>query len=62
MGRKDVIIKELIEEMIGMKIEKEAEEEKFTKFLLRDNRIDDLKRMPDDSDFRQKVLKEYEIN
>ena len=27
MGRKDVIIKELIEEMIGMKIEKEAEEE-----------------------------------
>ena len=28
MGRKDVIIKELIEEMIGMKIEKEAEEEK----------------------------------
>lgn len=28
MGRKDVIIKELIEEMIGMKIEKEVEEEK----------------------------------
>lgn len=28
MGRKDVIIKELIEEMIGMKIEKETEEEK----------------------------------
>ena len=28
MGRKDVIIKELIEEMIGMKIEKEARGEK----------------------------------
>ena len=33
MGRKDVIIKELIEEMIGMKIEKEAEEEIINGFL-----------------------------
>lgn len=34
-------------------------EQKLTKFLLRDNRIDDLKRALDDPAFRQKLLGEY---
>lgn len=34
-------------------------EQSLTKFLLRDNRIDDLKRTFDDPAFRQKLLEEY---
>ena len=34
-------------------------EQKLTKFLLRDNRIDDLKRALDDPAFRRKLLGEY---
>ena len=76
----------VMEEMTGMKIEKEAEDEKvnvckaiqgieergradgiqheqkLTKALLNDNRIDDLKRALDDPAFRQKLLEEYGIN
>ena len=37
-------------------------EQKLTKFLLCDNRIDDLKRALDDSAFRQKLLEEYGID
>ena len=37
-------------------------EQKLTKALLRDNRIDDLKRALEDSDFRQKLLEEYGID
>lgn len=93
MGKKDIITKEYME-MTGMKIEKEAEDEKvnvckaiqgieergravgqsegiqigaeheqrLTKALLSDNRIDDLKRAFDDPAFRQKLLEEYGIN
>lgn len=87
MDRKAVRV---MEEMNGMKIEKESEEEKvnvckalqgieergravgiqigaeheqrLTKALLNDNRIDDLKRALDDPAFRQKLLEEYGIN
>ena len=87
MDRKAVRV---MEEMTGMKIEKEVEEEKvnvckaiqgieergraagiqigaeheqrLTKSLLKDNRIDDLKRALDDSAFRQKLLEEYGID
>ena len=87
MDRKAVRV---MEEMTGMKIEKEVEEEKvnvckglrdlqekervegiqigaeheqrLTKALLNDNRIDDLKRALDDSAFRQKLLEEYGID
>ena len=76
----------VMEEVTGMKIEKEAEDEKvnvckaiqgieergradgiqheqkLTKALLNDNRIDDLKRALDDPAFRQKLLEEYGIN
>ncbi len=76
----------VMEEMTGMKIEKEVEEEKvnvckaiqgieergraegiqheqkLTKSLLKDNRINDLKRALDDPAFRQKLLEEYGIN
>lgn len=76
----------VMEEMTGMKIEKEVEEEKvnvckaiqgigergraegiqheqkLTKSLLKDNRIDDLKRALDDPAFRQKLLEEYGID
>ena len=89
MGKKDIITKEYME-MTGMKIEKEAEDEKvnvctaiqgieergraegiqigaeheqrLTKALLNDNRIDDLKRALDNPAFRQKLLEEYGIN
>ena len=37
-------------------------EQKLTKALLRDNRIDDLKRALEDPDFRQKLLEEYGID
>ena len=37
-------------------------EQKLTKFLLCDNRSDDLKRALDDSAFRQKLLEEYGID
>ena len=37
-------------------------EQKLTKSLLRDNRIDDLKRALENPDFRQKLLEEYGIN
>ena len=37
-------------------------EQKLTKALLNDNRIDDLKRALDDPAFRQKLLEEYGIN
>mgnify|MGYP004535000219 FL=1 len=37
-------------------------EQKLTKSLLRDNRIDDLKRALEDPDFRQKLLEEYGID
>lgn len=37
-------------------------EQKLTKFLLCDNRIDDLKRALDDPAFRQKLLEEYGID
>lgn len=37
-------------------------EQKLTKFLLKDNRIDDLKRALDDPAFRQKLLEEYGID
>ena len=91
MDRKAVRV---MEEMTGMKIEKEVEEEKvnvckaiqgieergraagrsegiqigaeheqrLTKSLLKDNRIDDLKRALDDPAFRQKLLEEYGID
>ena len=95
MDRKAVRV---MEEMTGMKIEKEVEEEKvnvckaiqgieergraagivvgrsegiqigaeheqrLTKSLLEDNRIDDLKRALDDPAFRQKLLEEYGID
>lgn len=76
----------VMEEMTGMKIEKEAEDEKvnvckaiqgieergradgiqheqkLTKALLNDNRIDDLKRALEDPAFRQKLLEEYGID
>ena len=67
----------VMEEMTGMKIEKEVEEEKgrvegiqigaeheqrLTKALLNDNRIDDLKRALEDPAFRQKLLEEYGID
>ena len=84
----------VMEEMTGMKIEKEVEEEKvnvckaiqgieekgriagrsegiqigaeheqrLTKALLNDNRIDDLRRALDDPTFRQKLLEEYGID
>ena len=91
MDRKAVRV---MEEMTGMKIEKEVEEEKvnvckaiqgieekgriagrsegiqigaeheqrLTKALLNDNRIDDLRRALDDPTFRQKLLEEYGID
>ena len=95
MDRKAVRV---MEEMTGMKIEKEVEDEKvkvgkaiqgieergraagivvgrsegiqigaeheqrLTKSLLKDNRIDDLKRALDDPAFRQKLLEEYGID
>ena len=37
-------------------------EQKLTRSLLRDNRIDDLKRALDDPAFRQKLCKEYGID
>ena len=37
-------------------------EQKLTKSLLKDNRINDLKRALDDPAFRQKLLEEYGIN
>ena len=37
-------------------------EQRLTKALLCDNRIDDLKRALDDPAFRQKLLEEYGIN
>ena len=37
-------------------------EQKLTKALLRDNRIDDLRRALEDPDFRQKLLEEYGID
>ena len=37
-------------------------EQKLTKFLLCDNRSDDLKRALDDPAFRQKLLEEYGID
>ena len=37
-------------------------EQKLTKSLLKDNRIDDLKRALDDPAFRQKLLQEYGID
>ena len=37
-------------------------EQKLTKALLNDNRIDDLKRVLDDPAFRQNLLKEYGID
>ena len=37
-------------------------EQRLTKALLKDNRIDDLKRALDDPAFRQKLLEEYGIN
>ena len=37
-------------------------EQKLTKSLLKDNRIDDLKRALEDPDFRQKLLEEYGID
>ena len=37
-------------------------EQKLTRSLLRDNRLDDLKRALDDPAFRQKLCEEYEIN
>ena len=37
-------------------------EQKLTKALLSDNRIDDLKRALEDPDFRQKLLEEYGID
>ena len=64
----------VMEEMTGMKIEKEARgekvnvckgiqrEQKLTRYLLRDNRLDDLKRALDDPAFRQKLCEEYEID
>lgn len=36
-------------------------EQRLTKYLLQDNRIEDLKRSLDDEDFRSKLLKEYGI-
>ena len=87
MDRKAVRV---MEEMTGMKIEKEVEgekvnvckaiqgieergrvegiqigaehEQRLTKSLLKDNRIDDLKRALDDPAFRQKLLEEYGID
>ena len=84
----------VMEEMTGMKIEKEARgekvnvckgilgieekgraagraegmsagiqrEQKLTRSLLRDNRLDDLKRALDDPAFRQKLCEEYGID
>ena len=84
----------VMEEMTGMKIEKEAmgekvnvckgilgieekgraagraegmcagiqREQKLTRSLLGDNRLDDLKRALDDPEFRQKLCKEYGID
>ena len=84
----------VMEEMTGMKIEKEARgekvnvckgilgieekgreegraegvsagiqrEQKLTRFLLGDNRLDDLKRALDDPAFRQKLCEEYGID
>ena len=80
----------VMEEMTGMKIEKEVEEEKvnvckgilgieekgraegmsariqreqkLTRSLLKDNRIEDLKRALDDPVFRQKLCEEYGID
>ena len=80
----------VMEEMTGMKIEKEARgekvnvckgilgieekgraegrsagiqhEQKLTRSLLGDNRLDDLKRALDDPAFRQKLCKEYGID
>ena len=37
-------------------------EQKLTRSLLRDNRLDDLKRALDDPAFRQKLCEEYEID
>ena len=37
-------------------------EQRLTKSLLKDNRIDDLKRALDDPAFRQKLLEEYGID
>ena len=37
-------------------------EQKLTKALLSNNRIDDLKRALEDPDFRQKLLEEYGID
>ena len=86
MDRKAVRV---MEEMTGVKLEREEKEEKvnvckafrdikeeeraegrnegkeceqrLTKYLLQDNRIEDLKRSLDDEDFRSKLLKEYGI-
>lgn len=90
----DIKATRVMEEMTGMRIEREDEEEKvdvcagilglqeeartegitkgirigaereqrLTKFLLRDNRIEDLKRSFDDEAFRNKLLKEYGID
>ena len=90
MDRKAVRV---MEEMTGMKIEKEDEkekvnvckaiqgieekgrlaglaegkaaierEQKLTKSLLSDNRIDDLRRALEEPDFRQRLLEEYGID
>ena len=37
-------------------------EQKLTRSLLGDNRLDDLKRALDDPEFRQKLCKEYGID
>ena len=41
---------------------KAEHEQRLTKSLLKDNRIDDLKRALDDPAFRQKLLEEYGID
>lgn len=56
-------LRDLQEKGRAEKIQIGAEHEpRLTKALLSDNRIDNLKRVLDDSAFRQKLLEEYGID
>lgn len=50
------------EEVVKLDIIDTKYEQRFIKSLLKDNRIDDLKRALDDPTFHQKLLEEYGID